>query len=473
MLALVAFSRLGVYARLPGVDVDAFSASLAGGGLLGYIDALSGGSISRVGIFSLGIVPYINASIVLQLLATAFPSLKKLQREEGPQGQARFQLYQKLLALAFAGVQAAGQLTYVRPYVDDWSPAWAAGAGASLVAGAMILVYVADTITDLKVGNGTSVLITANIASSLPTSVGAAITQAAGDGGEGSGGGGGATSLGLYAASFLLTTLGVVYVQEAERKIPMNYASRYRNSALARQSYLPFKVNATGVMPVIFASTLLALPAGLARYAPALEPVADAVGQAPFAGHVHLLVNNASIAYKGDAWGGAEAATTVRTNYFGTKAVTDLLLPCLAPPARIVTVASRSGAAARRGMGADVGARFDAAATVADVDALAADFCAAVADGSWQAKGWPRSMYGVSKLCQIAWTRVLNDDLKRGGRDIVATACCPGSVATAMSSYRGSKTPAEGADTPVWLATEAAGGEVGGRFFGERTEILF
>ena len=272
MLALVAFSRVGVYARLPGVDVDAFASSLAGGGLLGYIDTLSGGSISRVGMFSLGIVPYINASIVLQLLATAFPSLKKLQREEGPQGQARFQLYQKLLALVFACAQAAGQLTYVRPYVQDWSPAWALGSGVTLVAGAMILVYVADEITELKVGNGTSVLITANIASSLPTSVGAAVAQAADNQG--------ATSLGLYALSFLLTTLGVVYVQEAERKIPMNYASRYRNSALARQSYLPFKVNATGVMPVIFASTLLALPAGLARYAPGLEPVADAVGPA-------------------------------------------------------------------------------------------------------------------------------------------------------------------------------------------------
>lgn len=272
MLALVAFSRVGVYARLPGVDVDAFSASLAGGGLLGYIDALSGGSISRVGIFSLGIVPYINASIVLQLLSTAFPSLKKLQREEGPQGKARFEFYQKLLALVFACVQAAGQLSYVRPYVDDWSPGWAVGSGITLVAGAMMLIYVADSITDLKVGNGTSVLITANIASSLPTSVGAAITQAADKDG--------ATSLGLYALSFLITTLGVVYVQEAERKIPMNYASRYRNSALARQSYLPFKVNATGVMPVIFASTLLALPAGLARYAPGLEPVADAVGPA-------------------------------------------------------------------------------------------------------------------------------------------------------------------------------------------------
>ena len=233
MLALVVFSRVGVYERIPGVDVAAFAASLQSGGLLGYIDTLSGGSISRVGVFSLGIVPYINASIVLQLLATAFPSLKKLQREEGPQGQARFQLYQKLLALAFAGVQAGGQLAYVRPYVEDWSPGWAAGAALTLVAGAMVLVHVADTISELKVGNGTSVLITANIASSLPASVGAAVGQAA-DADK--------TSLGLYALSFLVTTLGVVYVQEAERKIPMNYASRYRNSALARQSYLPFKV---------------------------------------------------------------------------------------------------------------------------------------------------------------------------------------------------------------------------------------
>jgi len=236
--------------------------------------------------------------------------LKKLQREEGPQGQARFQLYQKLLALVFAVAQAAGQLSYVRPFVEDWSPQWALASGASLVAGAMILVHVADTISELKIGNGTSVLITANIASSLPTSIGAALTQAADKGAaKGLAAAAGATtttsttdaaataaealasadklSLALYGLSFLATTLGVVYVQEAERKIPINYASRYRApvgragggvGGLSRASYLPFKVNATGVMPVIFASTLLSLPSGLARYAPALEPVAAALG---------------------------------------------------------------------------------------------------------------------------------------------------------------------------------------------------
>lgn len=210
LLALLVFSRLGVYIRLPGVDVDAFAASMQGGGLLGYIDTLSGGSISRVGVFSLGkwrwlamvaggsdgapmapclvpythvlcthvphalctqdpihprptrpmhprpmhpgplfplpalagIVPYINASILLQLLATLSPSLKRLQREEGRAGRARFELYQKLASLGFAVAQAVGQLTYLRPYVPDFSLYWLASNSLVLTTGAMILVFV-------------------------------------------------------------------------------------------------------------------------------------------------------------------------------------------------------------------------------------------------------------------------------------------------------------------------------------------
>ncbi|KAL4445416.1 hypothetical protein ABPG77_011241 [Micractinium sp. CCAP 211/92] len=285
LVGLIVFSRLGVYLRLPGVDVERFSEAMQGSGILGYIDTLSGGSISKVGVFSLGIVPYINASILLQLLATAFPSLKKLQREEGPQGRARFQQYQKLAALVFAVAQAVGQLTYLRPFVDDFSPGWLAENTVLLTAGAMILVYVADTISELKLGNGTSILIFANIASSLPSSVGAALTQAADKD---------SSVLGVYALAWLLTTLGIVYVQDAERQIPITYASRYRAGALQQQAYLPFKVNATGVMPVIFSSSLLALPASLARYtnSPALEGAAQALSPA---GSLYLPANVALI----------------------------------------------------------------------------------------------------------------------------------------------------------------------------------
>ncbi|GMH33076.1 hypothetical protein BSKO_00910 [Bryopsis sp. KO-2023] len=255
LLGLIAFSRLGVYIRLPGVDVNAFADKMAQGGLLGYVDTLSGGSLSKVGVFSLGIIPYINASILLQILAVVFPSLKRLQREEGPQGRQRFQQIQKLAALAFAVVQAVGQLSYIRPFVDDWSIYWLFESTILLAAGASILVWVADIISELKLGNGTSLLIFANIASALPTSIGATLEQA----GESN------SSLWIFGVAFFLTTLGVVYVQEAERRIPMNYASRYKAGDLGRQAYLPFKVNATGVMPVIFASSLLAVPTTLAR----------------------------------------------------------------------------------------------------------------------------------------------------------------------------------------------------------------
>ncbi len=171
----------------------------------------------QVGLFSLGIIPYINASIVLQLFSAAFPTLKKLQREEGAQGRAKFQYYQKLMAFVFAIVQAVGQLFYIRPFVDDFSVEWLAGSACALVAGAMALVYIADTISELKLGNGTSVLIFANIASALPASVGQLVAQSNGDD---------PTNVIVYLVAFALTTLGIIYVQEAERRIPVNYSSR-------------------------------------------------------------------------------------------------------------------------------------------------------------------------------------------------------------------------------------------------------
>eukprot|EP00955_Chlamydomonas_euryale_P082111 363670-Chlamydomonas_euryale.AAC.23 len=155
-----------------------------------------------------------------------------MQREEGAQGRARFQYYQKLGAFVFAIAQAVGQLTYIRPYVDNFTPEWLFGSTCALVAGAMALVYIADTISELKLGNGTSVIIFAGIASALPSSVGQLVAQNAGDD---------PTNVVVYVVAFFLTTLGIIYVQEAERRIPINYSNRYTAGNLARQSYLPFK----------------------------------------------------------------------------------------------------------------------------------------------------------------------------------------------------------------------------------------
>ena len=260
LLVLIAISRAGVYIPLPGVDTKAFGETLQGGGLLSYIDTLSGGSISKVGVFSLGIVPYINASIVFQLLTTVFPSLKTMAREDGQYGRKKFERYQKAAALGFAIVQGIGQCLYIRPYVDDFSFTWLITSVITLTAGAAALIAISEEMGKLKLGNGTSLLIFVNIASSVPTSISQLLAQSKGDGLDGA-------AL-VYLMSFLLTCAGIVYVQEAERKIPINYAlgRNVASKSLSKSSYLPFKVNSAGVMPVIFSSSLLAVPSALLRF---------------------------------------------------------------------------------------------------------------------------------------------------------------------------------------------------------------
>mmetsp|Transcript_10887 Transcript_10887/g.43887 ORF Transcript_10887/g.43887 Transcript_10887/m.43887 type:complete len:552 (-) Transcript_10887:122-1777(-) len=290
VLLLLILSRVGTYIPISGVDRDAFAESLQGGGnVLGYVDTLTGGSISKLGIFSLGIVPYINSSIIFQLLTSVFPSLKKLQKEEGEAGRRKFQQYQRYGALGFAVVQAVGQCLYVRPFVEDFNLGWLVESSAVLTAGAMILLYIGEVLTELKLGNGTSLLIFTNIISSLPSSFGQTLSQASEKGDA-------ATVLPVFFGAFFLTTLGIVYVQEAERKIPMNYSTRFQAGGLAKSSYLPFKVNSAGVMPIIFASSLLALPATLARFAP--NPVIIGAAKAVYPGGVaYVPVNIALICF--------------------------------------------------------------------------------------------------------------------------------------------------------------------------------
>ena len=289
LAALLIVSRVGVYIPLEGVDRAAFAAQIQSSGLLGYVDTLAGGSISKVGVFSLGIVPYINSSIIFQLLASALPALQKLQKEEGEAGRRQFAQYQRYGALAFAAVQAVGQCLYLRPFVEDFSPAWLATSSLSLTAGAMVLVWLSEALTELKLGNGTSLLIFVNILSALPLSAGQTLVQASAAGNN--------AGLAAFGAAFLAITAGIVYVQEAERRIPISMASRMNvQSGLARTSYLPFKVNGAGVMPIIFASSLLALPSTLTRLTGAaqLEGLVTALGPG---GGAYLPVNVVLIAF--------------------------------------------------------------------------------------------------------------------------------------------------------------------------------
>ena len=215
-------------------------------------------------------------------------------------------------------------------------------------------------------------------------------------------------------------------------------------------------------------------------------------------GGVDILVNNAGLAFKGSTFGAAEARQTMETNVYGTARLTAALLPLLRSDApsgcRVVNVCSSAGKL--RIVRQDLRARFQAAASLEDVRLLVEEFVAAVADGTFAEKGWPKSMYGVSKvrrpplppwpspqlpscddapapaaaapqLAEAAYTRVLAAQLPPPA---VVSAVCPGWCRTAMSSWSGPNSAAQGADTPVWLALAPAGSIPTGRFWAARRE---
>ncbi|KAH9654101.1 preprotein translocase subunit SCY1 [Citrus sinensis] len=272
LLGYLALSRLGIYIPLGGVNREAFVGNLDQNSLLSTLDSFSGGGIGRLGICSLGIVPFINAQIVFQLLAQINPKLQDLQKREGEAGRKKVLQYTRYASVGFAIVQAIGQVLYLRPYVNDFSTDWVLTSVTLLTLGSAFTTYIGERISDLKLGNGTSLLIFTSIISYLPASFGRTVAEAFQDGNY--------IGLATIIISFILLVLGIVYVQEAERKIPINYASRYtsRSGGLQRSAYLPFKnaqgkiigiacqVNSSGVMPIIFSTSSLALPGTLARF---------------------------------------------------------------------------------------------------------------------------------------------------------------------------------------------------------------
>lgn len=283
VMALLGLSRVGFYIPLYGFDVDAtaeyFGAKAAQQGI-GFIDQLFGGGLGRISLFSLGIGPYITASIILQILTTVVPSLKALsQGEEGEAGRDKFKLYTRYATLFFGLIQGFGSATTLAPYVFDSGPVWTAQVAAQLALGAMLTLFIADEITKQKLGNGSSLLVFSSIVANLPRTVG--LTAAKADSLEG-----GYVAAGILVATLLATIFALVFALAAERRIPILFAKRLQDQAQGQggtsdvgKSYLPIKLNASGVLPLIFAGSLLSLPALAANYTrlPWLQPLAKAL----------------------------------------------------------------------------------------------------------------------------------------------------------------------------------------------------
>jgi preprotein translocase subunit SecY len=270
-IGLLFLVRLGIYLPIPGINRPAFAQVVKGNQFLGVLDYFSGNGISALGIFALGIIPFINASIILQLLTAALPSLERLQKDEGEAGRRKISQITRYVALGWAIIQSSGFAVFVNSatYKDPVSnavihvvpnpgPWFIAQMILALTAGAMFVMWVSELITERGIGNGASLLIFLSIVSGLPKSVNNTIdfTQ----------GGGSIGGVVLLIVSFLVMIVGIVCVQEGSRRIPIVYARRQVGRRMYREqtSYLPLRLNQGGVMPIIFASSVLLLPSVLA-----------------------------------------------------------------------------------------------------------------------------------------------------------------------------------------------------------------
>ncbi|ASC74299.1 Accessory Sec system protein translocase subunit SecY2 [Halomicronema hongdechloris C2206] len=265
-LGLLVLVRLGVFIPVPGIDRAAFSEAIQGGGLggfIGFIDIFVGGGLSALGIFALGILPYINASIIMQLLTAALPALEDLQKNEGEAGRRKISQITRYVALGWAVLQSTLlSLFLLMPFAEQPGPVFVLQTVIALTAGSMFVMWVGELITERGIGNGASLLIFINIVSTLPRSLGQTIELA--QSGDRSLVGG----VIILLLVFLAMIVGIVFVQEGTRRIPIISARRQvgRKLYLEQSNYLPLRLNQGGVMPIIFASAVLVLPLSLSQY---------------------------------------------------------------------------------------------------------------------------------------------------------------------------------------------------------------
>jgi preprotein translocase subunit SecY len=258
--AMLALYRLGSYIPAPGVDSDAVkevSENFSGGGILNFLNTFSGGSLSRLSLFALGIMPYITASIILQLLTVVVPSLERLQKE-GEVGQQKITQYTRYLTVGLAFAQSLG---YVFLF-DSFSSGQTSVVGnltfprlflivICLTAGCTLLMWLGELITQRGIGNGISLMIFASIASSIVPGLSKWWNNP--------------DQVFIVMMPFiaLAVIVAIVFVQEGQRRIPVQYAKRVvgRKMTSGGSTYLPLRVNMAGVIPVIFAASIMAFPA--------------------------------------------------------------------------------------------------------------------------------------------------------------------------------------------------------------------
>jgi preprotein translocase subunit SecY len=258
--AMLALYRLGAYIPAPGVDVQAVKEiqdNFGGSNILGFLNLFSGGSLSRLSLFALGIMPYITASIILQLLTVVLPSLERLQKE-GEVGQQKITQYTRYLTVGLAFAQSLGYVFLFRSFGNENNTSVVGNLTFAktflivicLTAGCTLLMWLGELITQRGIGNGISLMIFASIASSIPSG----ITKWWDSPDQ--------VFVVMMPFIALAVIVAIVFVQEGQRRIPVQYAKRVvgRKMTSGGSTYLPLRVNMAGVIPVIFAASIMAFP---------------------------------------------------------------------------------------------------------------------------------------------------------------------------------------------------------------------
>lgn len=264
-LAMLAVYRLGIHIPVPGIDQEALRElwNQAAGNLFGVLDLFSGGNLRRISVFALGIMPYITASIILQLMTSVYPQLKKIQ-EEGELGRQKITRYTRYLTVVLCAVQGIG--------ISFWlqrQPRLVIGGGGwgfvllstlTMMAGTVFIMWIGEQITERGVGNGISLLIFAGIVVGLPNAVKQLWAKVQDPQS--------AIFVILLLVVMVLVTAGIVFFERGTRKVPTNHTRRMVGNRMVQtqSSHLPLKVNIAGVIPVIFASSVLAIPQTLSTF---------------------------------------------------------------------------------------------------------------------------------------------------------------------------------------------------------------
>jgi len=302
LIAMIVY-RLGCYLPMPGIDISAYSAAFEGQakGVLGMFNMFSGGAVRRMAVFSLNVMPYISASIIVQLLGTVYPPWEKLRKEGGEAGRKTLNQYTRYLTVVLAIFQSFGiamGLQASQGIVDNPGLFFTVTTVATLTGGTLFLMWLGEQITSRGIGNGVSLIIFAGIVAVFPQSIFQAFSLART--GAMSGG-----ALLVILALVIAVTVAIVFMERSQRRLLVQYPKRQVGNRMfgGDTSFLPLKINTSGVIPPIFASSLLLLPATVMGFAATadlpswLQWLPGAVGQLQHGQPLFMVLYGALIVF--------------------------------------------------------------------------------------------------------------------------------------------------------------------------------